>query len=194
MTISQAFEESWAIVRKNFVLLGALTGVIMFGTAVLSKIAPWTLAITSILSAGFWRALWVFRKTGTFDYRDIFWPVMDVNRLLNFVAAFFISWFASLFGLILLVVPGVIAFVRLFFFTSLFVAGNEDGIAVLKGSWALTKGRFFESLLLILAFFGLLFLGTLCFFVGVLVTTPLAIFMVLIWTDANSRSIARPDQ
>ncbi len=75
-------------------------------------------------------------------------------------------------GMLLLVVPGIIAGVGLGFAPYLVIDRGKGPVAALKESWRITKGHKWQLFLLVLALIGINLLGLLALFVGVLVSAP----------------------
>ncbi|MBF0531760.1 MAG: hypothetical protein HQL23_01545 [Candidatus Omnitrophica bacterium] len=76
------------------------------------------------------------------------------------------------FGLLLLIVPGIIFAIRLQFFGYLIVDKDLGIIAALNKSFAITRGSTFNLLLFGAVYCGILMLGILCLFVGLLIAIP----------------------
>ncbi len=82
-------------------------------------------------------------------------------------------------GLILLIVPGIIAAAG-FLFTSYLVIDRGMGpIEALKGSWHLTKGNRWRILLLLLAIIALNIIGLVLLIVGLVVTIPVTMLALV---------------
>jgi membrane-anchored glycerophosphoryl diester phosphodiesterase (GDPDase) len=84
-----------------------------------------------------------------------------------------------LVGLVLLIIPGVIAALGLMFSSYLIVDKGRGPIEALKESWAMTKGHKWELLLLTATLLGLNILGLLALVVGLLVTVPVSMLAVV---------------
>lgn len=84
-----------------------------------------------------------------------------------------------LIGLVLLIVPGIIAAVGLMFSSYLIVDKGRGPVEAVKESWAMTKGHKWELALLALALLGLNILGLLVLVVGLLVTVPVSMLAVV---------------
>src|SRR3989344_2927339 len=81
-------------------------------------------------------------------------------------------------GLILLIVPGVIAILTLLFATYLVIDRNLGPIEAMKESARMTKGHRWNLFLLILALLGINILGAIALLVGLLVSIPVSILAV----------------
>lgn len=77
-------------------------------------------------------------------------------------------------GLLLLIVPGVIAALALFPASYLIVDRGVQPIEAIKQSYAMTKGHWLEIFIFILALIGINILGLLALVVGLLVSVPVS--------------------
>lgn len=84
-----------------------------------------------------------------------------------------------LVGLVLLIVPGVIAAVGLMFSSYLIVDKGRGPIEAVKETWKMTKGHKWELFLLVLAIIGINILGLLALVVGLLVSVPVSMLAVV---------------
>ena len=71
-----------------------------------------------------------------------------------------------------LVIPGIIVGIRLSMFKYYIIEKNMSAIDSLKASWELTRGHTFDLFLFALARMGVVILGLIALFVGVLVAVP----------------------
>jgi hypothetical protein len=69
-----------------------------------------------------------------------------VSRIHSILWISILSVLAVLLGFVLLIVPGVIVFVRLFFGSTVFVIEGRKGSKALGRSWGLAKGHFWKVL------------------------------------------------
>lgn len=81
-------------------------------------------------------------------------------------------------GLVLLIVPGLIAAVSLFF-TSYLIVEGKGPIEAMKASWEMTKGNRWKVALLLLAVAGINLAGFLAFVVGLVVTVPMSMLALV---------------
>lgn len=120
------------------------------------------------------------RLSSLYSHLDLFVPFF-VGGLI-YVGAVFI-------GSLLLLVPGVILYLKLQFFSYLVVDKKIGGVEAIKRSFHLTSGnewRLFQLgfLLVVLNIFGVLF-----FFVGMIVTAPLSMLaLVYVYEKLSSSS------
>ncbi|MBI5469777.1 hypothetical protein HY968_00435 [Candidatus Kaiserbacteria bacterium] len=100
-----------------------------------------------------------------------FWNYMGATILLMIIVGV---------GFVLLIIPGVMLAVALYF-TSYFVIDKGMGpIDALKASWQLTKGNRWNVFLLMLLLILVILLGIICFFVGVFVAIPVTLLSFVI--------------
>jgi hypothetical protein len=95
------------------------------------------------------------------------------DRFLPIVAASLLVYVLTLLGCAILIVPGVFLMIGLLF-VPLFVTDAKLGpVAAIKASWQATSGHRVEVFLLVLASFGLIFLGLIMCCFGILLTLPI---------------------
>lgn len=81
-------------------------------------------------------------------------------------------------GLILLIVPGIIAALALLFATYLVVDRNLGPIEAMKESARMTKGHRWNLFLLMLALLGINILGAIALLVGLLISIPVSLLAI----------------
>lgn len=87
--------------------------------------------------------------------------------------------FVVIVGLILLIVPGIIAAMGLMFSSYLIVDKGRGPVEAFKQSWNMTKGYKWQLFLFSLALLGINILGLLALVVGLLVTIPVSMLAVV---------------
>jgi len=94
------------------------------------------------------------------------------NRVPWLMLATFLMMFATFFGVLLLIVPGIIIAIRLCFIA--FITADEgcNAIDALKRSWNITRGFGFDLFLFALLLIGVNILGFICLGIGVFVSVP----------------------
>jgi len=93
-----------------------------------------------------------------------FWRYLGVSIL---------TWLIVTVGFLLLIVPGVIAALGLYFASYLVIDRGAGPINALKQSWHITKGHKWQLFLFSLVLIGLNLLGLLALVVGIFVTVPI---------------------
>lgn len=92
----------------------------------------------------------------------------------KYIGASILSFIVIVAGLVLLIVPGVIAALALAFTTMLVIDRELAPIEAMKESVRITKGNRLELLLLIVILFAINILGALALLVGLLVSVPVS--------------------
>lgn len=82
-------------------------------------------------------------------------------------------------GLVLLIVPGVIASIAFLFTSYLIIDKGRGPIEAMKESYRMTKGHWMELFLLLLAIVGINLLGLLALVVGLVVTVPVSMLALV---------------
>lgn len=101
-----------------------------------------------------------------------FFQIRNVGAVI--VASFLIGVLATV-GLILCIIPGVIAIFLTFWTLQFVIDQNRDPIGAIKSSYQAISSNWGTLLLLALALFGLNILGAIPFGLGLLITVPLSI-------------------
>lgn len=96
-----------------------------------------------------------------------------------------------LVGLVLLIVPGIIAAMGLMFSSYLIIDKERGPIEAFKESWHLTKGHKWQLFLLVLAIIALNIIGFLALLIGLVVTIPVSMLAV---THAYRKLLGAPIQ
>lgn len=117
-------------------------------------------------------ALKAERDTASLTLKDLWHP----TSFLYYAAAKILTGIIVIIGLVLLIVPGVIAALSLVFATYLIIDRNMKPIDAMKESVRMTKGHRWELFVLALALLGLNILGALAVMVGLLVSVPVSLF------------------
>ncbi len=93
----------------------------------------------------------------------------------SYVIAAFVTSFAVVIGLVLLVVPGILLLVRLQMIPFLILDGRANALGAITGSWQLTRGHTVELLVFDIVLVALNFAGAMLFGIGLLLTMPIAV-------------------
>ena len=99
--------------------------------------------------------------------------------LWRYLAGQILTGIIVVIGLILLIVPGVIAALGLMFTSYLVVDKGRGPIEALKESWRITKGHRMQLFVLVLAIVGINILGLLALVVGLLVSIPVSMLAMV---------------
>lgn len=176
----EAFKKRPWILMGGFVLATAISGT---ASAILDpgEGAPLTLVTVLMVLASFVIGLIVELGLTTFSLRahdsietlklgDLWNP----SPLWRYFLGQIVVGAIVILGLILLVVPGIIAALGLMFVAYLIVDKQMGPIDALKESWRITKGHKGQLFLFTLAVIGINILGFLALLVGLLVTVPVS--------------------
>jgi uncharacterized membrane protein len=107
--------------------------------------------------------------------KPIFENLFDgVARAHVWVGASIIMGVAVAMGLVLLIVPGVIMLLRLWFVGFVLVDERTGPIDAIQRSWDITRGHTMDLLVFFIVLVGLNLLGAVCLGVGLLVTIPIS--------------------
>lgn len=94
------------------------------------------------------------------------------DKLVNGIIASILFWIMLLIGFVLLIVPGIIVFIRFAHYQSAIVEKNLSGIDALKYSWNLTRGNGLSLFGLAILTFLIAVAGLLALVVGLIVAIP----------------------
>lgn len=97
----------------------------------------------------------------------------------KFAAVSVLAGAATIIGLILLIVPGIIIGIMFGFALYIVIEKQSDPIAALRESAALTKGNRWNLFLLGLALVGINIIGLCCLLIGLFVTLPISALAVV---------------
>lgn len=189
--IKQALAFGWATLKKRplfiigaFVLAMAVSGI----TSVLldpGENAPFTMVTLamSLISAAIGLLIEIGLVTFSLRTHDAVEKVTlkdlwNPTPFLWYVISQFLVGVIVLVGLVLLIIPGVIAMLGLMFSSYLIIDKNLGPIEAIKESWRMTKGHKMQLFLLVLALIGINILGFLALFVGLIVSVPISMLAV----------------
>lgn len=107
--------------------------------------------------------------------KPIFENLFDgISRAHVWVGASIIMTVAIVMGLVLLLVPGIIMLLRLWFVGFVLVDERTGPIDAIQRSWDITRGHTMDLLVFFIVLVGLNLLGVVCLGVGLLVTVPIS--------------------
>lgn len=173
-------KKSWDSMKQQLALFAALSLVMGMGIWIASMIPVIGFIFVAPLTVGYFKCIDQLRRGNSIDFKDFFWGFMDLNRLLHAVIMNAIIGIGTFIGFLLLVVPGIWFLVSICFANVLFVLWKQDGVAVIQKSIKLVEKRWWN----IAGFLGVIFilngLGSFCFLIGLLVTTPLSAIAIMV--------------
>src|SRR5579859_3268383 len=195
-TVGEMFSIAWARFKPNWVVLVfswfalmAISMVLGFATmiAIGARAVPpdSPLAIRMMVGSGFVRLLvTAFLQVGLLrisldvarDRTPSFGALfLGGDRFFALLGVFLLQSLIVVVGLLLLVVPGVIAALGLSLTQYYVVDAKMGPIDAMKASWAATRGQKGEIFVLLLASVGVMLLGALACCLGMLVAAPVAL-------------------
>ncbi len=139
----------------------------------IQKFGMWIIetAVSATFSLGLAKIYLRFRD----GEQPVFENLFDVlPRLYVYIGASIIASIAVMMGLILVVVPGIIFLIRLWFVGFVIVDEDVGVLDAIQRSWDITRGYTLDLFLLFIVLCGLNILGAICLFVGLLVTVPIS--------------------
>ena len=98
----------------------------------------------------------------------------ETHRFLDYMVAYFLFFFMTFLGLVLLIFPGIIWASTYLFYGYILIDEKEKPIASLKRSKELTKNNRLQIFYFLLVLLGINLLGALLLGVGLLVTIPIS--------------------
>jgi uncharacterized membrane protein len=162
---SKMLAYAWDLLKKNPTLYIGLTLISIF------------------INIGFFNCCYKLMKDENINFSDYFFSFQSFSRFLNILVAVVLMTVATLLGYVLLIIPGIYISVALVFTTVVMVTENKDGIDALKRSKEIVDGRWWN----VFMFCGFLFLlniaGLLCLVIGLVVTIPLTVILLLEYYD-----------
>ena len=122
--------------------------------------------------------------------KPIFENLFDgLTRAHIWIGAMFIAGVAIVMGLVLLIVPGIIISLRLWFVGFVLVDERTGPIDAIQRSWDITRGHTMNLLLLFIVLLGVNILGLCCLGVGLLISVPISgIAMAYVYRDLKPRT------
>lgn len=197
-TIKEALSFGWTQLKKNFWFLVVFTLATVIAQIVLGpqKDEPvWDIVAQVIAVILNTFSVYVFTRIGLkalkgegFSWRDV--SDVDWKLFSAFFLATVISTVIYALGFLLLIIPGIIAGVRLNFFGYAVVDEKLSAIDSLKRSWALTRGRFWQIFLFGIVVVLVNIAGFIALGVGILVTAPLTLLaMTFVYDRLKSASV-----
>jgi uncharacterized membrane protein len=129
------------------------------------------LVVSATFCLGLFRIYLRFRDGETPVFENLF---DGIARAHTWIGASIVAWVAIFMGLVLLIVPGVIMMLRLWFVGFVLVDEKIGPIDAIQRSWDITRGHTLDLLLFFIILCGLNLLGAICLGVGLLVTVPMS--------------------
>ncbi len=185
LPLAEAIQFGWRTVRENPLFLVGTAGVAVGvpwlvswgGDVALDDGAPqfamalieW--AVSATLTLGLAKIYLRFRDGQIPVFENLFDGISQLHR---YVGASVIALVAIFMGLVLLVVPGIVILIRLWFLGFVVVDTRHGPIEAVQQSWDLSRRHTFDLFLLFLLLCGINLLGLICLGVGLLITLPIS--------------------
>lgn len=198
LAMGHLFEKSWEAFRKNPVLMvGVLVvySLIINGlpallgqNSVLGRIVQLIVFVINgpLLAGAYFVALRLVRGDST-EFAQMFEGFQAFGKAFG---VFLLYGAAVVLGLIVLVVPGIIAAVGLMPAVFLVLDGDEGVLDTLGRAWAMTTGYRIKIFLVFLVVLGLNLLGVLALVIGVFVTGAFSMVLIASAYDELKRASA----
>ncbi|HET6350228.1 MAG TPA: DUF975 family protein [Candidatus Krumholzibacteria bacterium] len=202
LPLSEAVRFGWKTIQQAFPLI-ILTVVV---AAIVPTIISWggdrvfhrggqkflMELINLVVSATFALGLFKIYLRLRDGEKPIFENLFDgVARAHTWVGASIIAGVAIVMGLVLLIVPGIIIMLRLWFVGFVLVDERTGPIDAIQRSWDITRGHTMDLLFLFIVLVGLNILGVCCLGVGLLVTVPMSgLALAFIYRELKPRAVA----
>jgi uncharacterized membrane protein len=175
---SKMLAYAWDLLKKNPTLYIGLTLI-----SIIINFIPHISIFSIFINIGFFNCCYKLMKDENINFSDYFFSFQSFSRFLNILVAVVLMTVATLLGYVLLIIPGIYISVALVFTTVVMVTENKDGIDALKRSKEIVDGRWWN----VFMFCGFLFLlniaGLLCLVIGLVVTIPLTVILLLEYYD-----------
>ena len=185
-SIKESFSFAWktftsrpwflmCVIAAVFVLIATVSAVLQpeeGGSIILSLVAmvlnvlvdmgliAFALAAHDNITGVHWKSLWAPKN---------FWKYIGANILVAIIVVI---------GLVLLIIPGIIAAVGLMFTKYLVMDKNLGPVQAIKESWRITKKHILHLVGLLLVLIALNIAGAIALLVGLLVTVPLTLLVM----------------
>jgi uncharacterized membrane protein len=191
-TYTELLNSSWEAMKNDLALTAGLTVIYFLGLSSMNYVdyLGWLVGLT--IGTGYTACLIKLRAGKTFDFKDFLWAFQSFERFLHVVLLSVLQTFLLCAGYLLLIIPGVYLSVALSLANVLFVKENTDSVSALKRSAAMIKGRwwYMAGLLGVLLFLNIV--GFLSLLIGLLLTIPLSVHILLTVADVFSKGMASP--
>lgn len=190
LPIGEAIQFGWDTFKANVGLLLAVQVAAILAEGVVNAAMEWWerfggfheyamaiahLVVTMIIQLGFVKISLKFRDGEKVEFANMF---DSFNVLAQFLIAGVLVGLAVAFGLIFLIVPGIIIAIR-FLFTGYTIYDEERGpIEGIQRSIELTRGYGFDLFLFGMLLFGINLLGVICLGIGVFVSGPVTLLAI----------------
>ena len=197
-SISEAVRFGWATFKKRpWFFIGACVGLVAINlliNGIFGKLGvPFLAFVVQIVMNTFLTIAYVKLALGgasspeTLTIQSLWEP----RHFLNMLGTSLLVMIIVVVGMILLVIPGIIAAIALSFATFSVVDKSLGPIAAIKESYRVTKGHWGALFLFFLVVVGINILGMILLLVGLLVSTPVSMLAtVFVYRKLSAQSVS----
>ena len=175
-SVRAIIKQAFAIAEdKLWGMVGSFTALLV-ASIILSAFSASSILVSIVVSTLSSLALLIFGLTYAYGSNFRFEMLFERITVKIFVYYLLSSVFVSLIvmaGTVLLIVPGIIAAMMLFFTQYLVVNKNLKPFDAMRESRAMTRGYRWKLFLFVLAMIGINLLALICFIFGLLFTLPM---------------------
>lgn len=175
----ELFDRAWNRMKNRLPLVAGVTLMYLMACSLVGGVPVAGAVLTAVFHAGYMVSIIKICEKNQMGFEDFFWAFMDGNRLLQLILLSLISVIAVAVGFICLVIPGIYLSVALFLAFPYFIIKNPDAVESIKASLRMTKNHWWQMLGLLLLVGLLNIAGALCLGVGVLLSIPMSMLILI---------------
>ena len=175
-SIKESFSFAWkTFTSRPWFLIAAVAGMVL-----ISLIASYIPLVSIVVGILVDMGLVAFALAAYEDVHALEWKTLWApHPFWQYVGATMLTALIVLVGIILLIIPGIIAMVGLMFVKYLVMDRQLGPVEAIKESWRITKGNRWNLFGFMLVVMLLNIAGALAFMVGLLVTVPLTMLAMV---------------
>lgn len=172
-------QSSWEVIQPQLLLIAGLSFVFVMGYGAVCALpfVGWPLA--NLLMVGYIACMIRVRRGQGFDFEDFLWGFQSFSRFINVLLLNVLTSIVVVLGTIFFIIPGIYLFVALFLSTVFLVRDDVDAIEAMRRSYYATKEKWWFVCGLALLVGVLNLVGLISLLVGVLITAPLSILVLI---------------
>lgn len=198
-SISEALKYGWTQTKAHyafFLVIGIIVFVITHLLDSMSKSDDVTVVVANLISiiftlfinVGMVKVLLKIVNNSKPTHQEFF--SITPQQFFRYLGCSILYGLLVLIGLVLLIIPGIIAIVRLQFGYYFLIEKDMGPVDALKASWDATRGHGMDLFLFVLMFAIINFIGAIFFGIGLIVTIPITmIATVFIYKKLTSAMI-----
>lgn len=186
LNYTELVQSSWTVISSQLGLIAGLSLVFLMGWGGVCTIPFLGWPLSNLLMVGYIACLQRARKGQAFDFDDFLWGFQNMNRFLNVLLLNILTTVMVVVGTLCFVIPGIYLFVSLFLATVFLVRDDVDAIEAIRRSYYATKQNWWFMCGLVLLIGVLNVVGALSLLVGVLITAPLSMLVLIFASEALS--------